>query len=285
VSYQPANRTMVTNLVLVTVAIYIVDYLLTRGGNSPEIGLANYLACTDKTLWRPWLWWQYLTYGFLHDLRSVYHVALNMFILWMFGRQVEAVYGRREFLRFYFAAIIASGIVWSVAAQFEGVSSTAVGASGGVAAVLLLYALNFPYHTILLFFVFPVPAWLFGVVMVSLDLLGMTGHLAGNVAYAAHLGGAAFGYLYYRYKWNLGKLLPRRLRTGGRRIVTQATSLGGKEKAFHRCEVCGITDRTHPDMDFRYCSKCDGQRGYCTEHIRNHEHVTAVQNAEKPASR
>jgi hypothetical protein len=68
----------------------------------------------------------------------------------------------------------------------------------------------------------------------------------------------------------------QRIRSGQRRMARQAAQFGVKPPPyFHRCVVCGITDRTHPQMDFRYCSKCNGSHGYCQEHLRNHEHVSA----------
>jgi len=71
-----------------------------------------------------------------------------------------------------------------------------------------------------------------------------------------------------------GKDIVERVRLGRRRMATQAARLAVKERPFfHRCTVCGITDRTNPAMEFRYCSKCAGARGYCTEHLRNHEHI------------
>ena len=73
-----------------------------------------------------------------------------------------------------------------------------------------------------------------------------------------------------------------RARTGHRRMVQQASHLPQKDKRFHRCTVCGITDRTHPDMDFRYCTQCHGQHGYCTEHIFNHEHVRPETEGQVP---
>jgi hypothetical protein len=66
-----------------------------------------------------------------------------------------------------------------------------------------------------------------------------------------------------------------RLKTGRRRIAYQAKQFGlQKEKPyFHRCVVCGITDRSHPQMEFRYCSKCDGAQGYCMDHLHDHPHI------------
>jgi hypothetical protein len=65
-----------------------------------------------------------------------------------------------------------------------------------------------------------------------------------------------------------------KIRYARRHMAAQANRFAdNKPKAFHRCLVCGITDLTHPKMEFRYCSKCAGTSGYCTEHLHNHEHV------------
>jgi hypothetical protein len=64
------------------------------------------------------------------------------------------------------------------------------------------------------------------------------------------------------------------MRAARRRMAAQAYRAAQRPKAFHRCRVCGVTDLSHPKMEFRYCSKCDGACGYCTEHLHNHDHVT-----------
>jgi hypothetical protein len=66
-----------------------------------------------------------------------------------------------------------------------------------------------------------------------------------------------------------------RIRSARWWMAYQAKQFAASNKPFHRCTVCGITDKTHPQMDFRYCSKCDGSHGYCTEHLHDHEHITA----------
>jgi hypothetical protein len=73
-----------------------------------------------------------------------------------------------------------------------------------------------------------------------------------------------------------------RIRTGQRRMARQAAQFTAKKpEYFHRCVVCGITDRTHPQMDFRYCSKCVGTHGYCMDHLGSHDHITAAETAPK----
>jgi hypothetical protein len=85
-----------------------------------------------------------------------------------------------------------------------------VGASGGIAGVFTVFVIHYPTRTILLNFFIPIPAWVFGILWLLGDLQGA---LAGQgmVAYTAHLGGAAFGLLFYKTHWQLGRLLPRKL--------------------------------------------------------------------------
>jgi membrane associated rhomboid family serine protease len=159
---------------------------------------------------RPWTLYQLLTYGFLHDPTDLKHVVFNMLGFWIFGREVEARYGAREFLIFFLAALVIAGLAWTLAEIPSGQSGVVLGASGGVAAVVILFALNFPYRTVMLMLLFPMPMWVAAVIFVIIDLIGAIGRF-GNTAFTAHLGGAAFGYLYYRNRWRLERFVPRQI--------------------------------------------------------------------------
>jgi len=88
------------------------------------------------------------------------------------------------------------------------VSGPAVyGASGGISAVLILFALNFPHRTMLFMLFIPMPMWLGAMIIVGLDAFGAI-HRSGNVAFTAHLGGALFAFLYFQGRWQLARLLP-----------------------------------------------------------------------------
>jgi hypothetical protein len=69
------------------------------------------------------------------------------------------------------------------------------------------------------------------------------------------------------------------LRHGQRSMARKAREFATANEPRHRCYVCGKTDLTHPDLDFRYCSQCAGDQCYCPEHIRNHAHVVAADDA------
>lgn len=158
--------------------------------------------------------WQLLTYGFLHDGPSLeqpgapfspWHLIFNMLTLWFFGREVEGLMGRAEFLRFYCLAVVMSGIAWVVSEQFGGFGGRLVGASGGVMAVLAVFIWHFPHQTVYFWGVLPVPVWALGVLYFVIDLRGaFTG--TSNVAHGAHLAGAIFGLLYAWRGWSLADL-------------------------------------------------------------------------------
>lgn len=202
--YTP--RSIVGWLVIVNVAIWLIDFFTpeTRGGH----WLSDQMAVHVGTLTKPWLWWEFLTAGFAHSPSNFGHILGNMFVLFMFGRDVEESYGPKEFLRLYLVMVVFASVVWAAINKLAGTpaSAGAYGASGAIAGVVILYALLFPNRTILFFFVIPMPAWLFGILIVGLDMFGAFGGRTDNVAYSMHLAGAAFAFVYYQRGWNLTQL-------------------------------------------------------------------------------
>jgi membrane associated rhomboid family serine protease len=202
-------RTIIGTLILINVVVFLADGLLTSPDPSQGLGDINrFLAVKIETLTKPWLWWQFVTYGFAHASAPEYwHILGNMLVLFFLGRDIEGLYGRKEFLRLYLATLVVAGVIWAVVGKIQGVEpeQAAVGASGAIAGVVVLYALNFPRRILLLFFVIPMPAWAVGMLVVVLDLLGALGYSGTHVAYTAHLAGAAFGFLYYQFGWNLSR--------------------------------------------------------------------------------
>lgn len=192
-------QTITTTLVLITGAVYLAQLFL-------GAKFSQFLSLNSDWWKHPWEAFRLLTYGFLHSPDAIQHIAFNMLGLWMFGRDVEYRYGRQQFLAFYLAAIIFSGIVWSLAGGLSGPSQVMLGASGGTTAVIILYCLTFPHRTLLFNFFIPLPAWVVGILVILMDLSGSFGgpkaSSFGNVAFTAHLAGAAFGFFYFRTRWN-----------------------------------------------------------------------------------
>jgi membrane associated rhomboid family serine protease len=154
--------------------------------------------------------WRLLTHAFLHDPTSPWHIIWNMLILFWFGRDIEGMYGWREFLVFYLVSALVGGLAFCIGYLSNIYRGPALGASGAVTAVVMLCACHFPTRIIYMFMFLPVPIWIFVVITVAQDLFSVVGRVNNGVASAAHLGGAAFAFVYYRQQFRLLSLFPGR---------------------------------------------------------------------------
>ena len=178
----PTTATM--QLLVVTIGMWVAQLLFQ--------GLTEWLALPADWWRRPWEAYRLLTYGFAHDPSDLKHILFNMLILGMFGRPVERRYGRGPFVVFYLGAIVFAGLAWSLLTSLSGLPGVVYGASGGVSALFVLFALNFPRQEVLMMFFFPMPAWVAALICVLLDVYGATSRSV-PIAFTAHLAGALFG--------------------------------------------------------------------------------------------
>lgn len=195
-----AIRGQITKWIIIANAAVFILQLMTRG-DYPDVGpFTSALDLdTDKVLHGQI--WRLFTCAFLHDPWGWAHIVFNMWCLWLFGGDLEEVYGYREFLAFYLVAAVASSLAFLIWHTITG-PAVGLGASGAITAVLILCALHFPHRTILLFMFIPIPIWVLAVFQVVQDTFGLfSGH--GEVAFSAHLGGAAFGLLYFKQQWRM----------------------------------------------------------------------------------
>ena len=207
-------------LIGINVAAFLVQILTGPNGPFPQIHFTE------------WFWldvfdvshgqvWRLLTYSFLHSPDSVMHILFNMLFLWWFGSDVEDLYGPREFLLFYLSSCLVGGVLfYGSSLAWMPDDLPCLGASGGVLAVLVLCAIHYPTRSILLFFILPVPLWLFVVFFLAVDAYTFMSRLESSTAVAAHLGGALFAGLYYRLHLRLVDWLPemRQLRSWRRNL-------------------------------------------------------------------
>jgi membrane associated rhomboid family serine protease len=201
------NRTAVTDLIIINAAVFLLQVLSASGqpGAPDESVVVRWLALHADVLNQPWRAYELLTYGFVHDTSSMMHICFNMFALWMFGRDVESIYGRNEFLRIYLSMVVLGGAVWLLIRYFTVPSvawpfSEVLGASGAVVGIMVLFAMHYPHRTLLVMGFLPAPAWLVCAFCIVLDLFGV----GGSVAHDVHLTGAAFAFLYRWSGCNLG---------------------------------------------------------------------------------
>ena len=185
-SYKPALFTdAIKILVSVNFGIFLLQTIArTEGMFFPLFGLV------PKLVWSEFMLWQPFTYLFFHG--GIWHVLINMFVLWMFGSELERLWGKEHFLKFYFVTGVGAGLVTMI----FGLNSMTpiVGASGAVYGVLLAYGLTYPNRTVYLYGIIPIKSLWFvigiGVIafMSSFDNVSQISHLT-------HLSGMVIGYL------------------------------------------------------------------------------------------
>ena len=201
-----APRSMVVTLIIINAVVFLANGLLTPDTNK----ITWLLALHDGTLSNPLMWWEFLTYGFAHA--SIQHILFNMLGLFFLGRYVEDRYGRWEFLRVYLVMIVLGSVAFAVTTALfkQDQSFTLIGASGAVSGIVLLFILNFPQVTLVLFPIpIPIKAWLLGVILVVFNLYGAINEI-GNTAFGVHLIGMVFAFIYFQNNWNTGRLFKGR---------------------------------------------------------------------------
>ncbi len=158
--------------------------------------------------------WQLLTYGFLHSTQTFFHIFFNMFVLFMFGRELEAEWGGRRFLAYYLLCIVGAGITHITYMGLTGAAYPVLGASGGTFGILLAFGMRYPHREVMLIIPpIPMKARTLVIAIGVLEIyFGMSGVRTG-VAHFAHLGGLLTGLillLYWRGKLPLKPKRPMR---------------------------------------------------------------------------
>jgi membrane associated rhomboid family serine protease len=140
--------------------------------------------------------WQLVTCAFFHG--GIMHLVFNGLMLFFFGRMAEQRLGAKRFIRFCLAAAVSASLAFLLESALLDQIHPMLGASGVALGLIVLVAFWYPRMTILLFFVLPMPLWVVAALAVVIDLF-MLIELPGGIAHSAHLGGALYGLLYFKY--------------------------------------------------------------------------------------
>jgi membrane associated rhomboid family serine protease len=139
--------------------------------------------------------WQLATYMFVH-IDFLPHLFMNMLALWMFGMEIENLWGSKKFLTYYLLCGFGAGIAHVVIPPLLGQAVPAVGASGAVYGVMIAFGIMFPNRPVYIYFLFPIKAKFLIAIFIGTDLLFGVSGAPSKVAHFAHLGGAAVGFVY-----------------------------------------------------------------------------------------
>jgi membrane associated rhomboid family serine protease len=194
-SYFPP---VIKYLLISNIAIFIFQYFLFGGlkvsGTPVSTYFLKYFALNpiDSEVF-PFYPWQLFTYLFMHG--GLWHLFMNMFALWMFGVELENIWGSRKFLAYYLMCGVGAGLSnLFINPLIGGMQLPTIGASGAVYGILVAFGMLFPNREIFLYFLFPIKAKYFVAGYMLLELLSVGSHT--GVAHLAHLGGGLIGFVY-----------------------------------------------------------------------------------------
>jgi len=205
-------------------------------------------------------WWRLATFPLDPPVQNPLFAFFAWYLFYLMGSALEELWGA-----FRYNLFLLLGFCLMVAAAFVTpaypVNNAFIGGS-----VFLAFAFLFPDFQLLLFFVLPVRVkWLALLTWLGYGYLFLTGGWPARMMVLASVG----NFLIF-----FARDIRLSIRYGKRKMVKRASgAVNRDDKPFHCCTVCGITDKTHPQMDFRYCPECEGQHCYCTEHIFDHQHL------------
>ena len=185
-SYRP---NLFTNAIKILVSVNFGIFVLQTISNAEALFFPLF-GLVPKMVWSELMIWQPITYLFFHG--GIWHVLINMFVLWMFGSELERIWGKHRFLKFYFMTGIGSGLI----TMFFSLKSMTpiVGASGAVYGVLLAYGLTYPNRQIYLYGIIPIKSIWFVIGIGFIAFMSSFNNLS-QVSHITHLSGMLIGYL------------------------------------------------------------------------------------------
>lgn len=260
-------------IVFGNVAVYILELM-----NTSSASFSSFLAFNAAAIMRGQVW-RLLTFVFVPSGGSLISFAISLYFYYFIGNTLEGIWGSGKFT-IYYAVGMLMNVIYGLVVYLT------MGRNIGISAYYLNLSMFFAFATfypdmrVLLLFFIPVKVKWLAWVDAALFAVGVvTNPFPMNLLPIV----AVFNYLLFCGGWLFDIIRPSRIRNKASQTARtvnfkQAARRARKEqegKPYHRkCSVCGKTDVSHPNLEFRYCSRCQGYHCFCEEHINNHIHFT-----------
>jgi membrane associated rhomboid family serine protease len=193
ISFGGPMTRAVKGLIVANVAVFVLRFWVHSFSRVP-FDFDEMFGLVPAAVTQEYFLWQLVSYLFVHA--GIFHVLFNMLMLWMFGCDLERRWGSSRFLRYYFLTGIGAGFCVYVVSPLSGTST--VGASGAIFGLLLAYGVLFADRIIYLYFLFPVRAKYFVMIMGAIEFYAAWTSSGSGISNTAHLGGMMVGYLFLR---------------------------------------------------------------------------------------
>lgn len=259
------GRYAIPNLMNYIIAMYLVGFLIQWF--APEI-YVTYLCLNPVAVARGEIW-RIVTFLFYPPSTSLIGAFLMAFLYFSIGNTLERTWGAFRFNVYFFMGVLGNvigamvgyllfGQVWILTVEYLNLS------------LFLAFAFTYPDLQFMLYFVIPIKAKWLGIVYA----LGVVWSLVSGSASTrcAIILSLLNFFVFFAMTRNYSKINPKEIKR--KRDFQKQVNIKPKGGSHHKCAVCGRTEQDGENLEFRYCSKCDGNYEYCQEHLYTHQHVT-----------
>ena len=226
--------------------------------------------------------WRLLSFVFVPQSTTLIWFVLSVMMYYYLGTALERHWGKARFSMFYLVGVVMNIIIGFALYFYLGRPQTAITANMTYVnmSIFFSFATLYPDMQMLLYGIIPVKVKWFAWIDAILFAVDIVDRLASNAPVLALLPIVGiFNYLIFFWD-DLKELLSNGKYHAARKMDPKTINFKKAQKEvqnrkgyLHKCAVCGITDADHPDMEFRYCSKCNGYHCYCMDHINSHVHI------------
>jgi len=257
-----------------------IVYLMSEFANTP---ILYYYLMFDRDLILQGQVWRLISYPLTYSAGNILLTMISLLCYYSLGRAMENIWGTLRFNLFYLSGVLMMDIYCMIFGGYADAYYLNL-------SLFLSYATLFPDAQFLLFFIIPVKAWIFALLDLVMVVIGLISYpfpanlfsVVSLANYFLFFGKDVLNVIPLSWRLNARRLFKRKpinQQTQAKTIPFpnagsyQATVAKPKADYTHRCTVCGRTDQTNPELEFRYCSRCNGYYCYCEEHISNHTHI------------
>ena len=224
--------------------------------------------------------WRLISYPLTYSGGNIFFTAITLLCYYSLGQAMENIWGTFRFNLFYLSGVVMMDIYCMIFGGYADVYYLNL-------SLFLSYATMFPNAQFLLFFIIPVKAWIFALLDLVLVLSGLISYpfpynlfsVISIANYFLFFGKDVLNVIPMSWRANAARLFRKKPKQKAKVVPFpkagsyEATTASVKAPYTHRCTVCGRTDVSNPELEFRYCSRCQGYHCYCEDHISNHTHV------------
>ena len=275
--YKNRNKGISNLMLYISLGTALVYIMSEMWGNYLQYNLL----CFDRRLILQGQVWRLITYPLTYRIDNLLLMAVSLFCYYSIGRAIETIWGTLRFNLFYVSGVILMDVYCMLFGGYASVTYLNL-------SLFLSYATLFPDAQFLMFFIIPVKAWIFALVDLAIVILDLILYpfpynlfsVISLANYFLFFGKDVLNVVPLSWRIKLSRLFKKQPAAPKRPKVIQfdaaayqAAKEAQKAAYTHRCTVCGRTDVSNPELEFRYCSRCKGYYCYCEDHISSHSHI------------